>query len=499
MSFISSQAQEILDQLSDKVASLKAAGKFKEAAEADREYARVYKSYQQAPEAAEQLPGDLAIKPEPAPVTPTSESLGVDMSAVSPETLQPKTFGMGAPLAAAGGLGLAGSYVGEENAAPEATAMAAKPPVPEEKKSTPTAPAEAAPVQEAKPSIPFRRVKNYLDDLGAAPEYDPTQFNSQLDANQLKINSRAEALKGEVDAALALHNTTTDNLAKRELMETIMHGIGQIVAGMHGLKSGMDLSGTKFTPTDWSRKAQEAQNKLQNVMAVAKQKYAVDEDALNKERQNILQNKEDANRQYADMFRKWEHEGQKLSQKTNYLQEERNYEDSLKRFEIDLAERAEKSSDKPDMQIDNLAKERESEIDNLKKQWRVGAAAIAKMEGDAKAAKLEELRLIDETVTAQTGIGMLPRKELYDEPKNWIEGIGYKDIIKEANKHQEALNGLAKTNPQAASLISQRNTAIKQYTQQAMAQGLSLRDADAVARANYRKYLNQLLSNKAGK
>lgn len=508
MSFLTKQAQEVLDALKDKAALLRASGDEAGAKATDFEYAKAYKNYMKMDEAVEPAPlppGDLAIgreppRPvqpeEPGFVQPTSESLGADMSSVDPTGMQRKTFGTGAALTTAGGLGLAGSYVGEDGQPTQMPAKAVEPEQKPEVKPTPQQAQAAAKAEPATPSIPYRKVRNYLDDLGAAPEYDATQFNDRLDTNQLRVSKRAEALKAEIDSAMALHNTATDKLEKRELMETIMHGIGLIVAGMHGVKTGQDMSGVKFTPTDWARKAAAQQSQLQNMLTAAKEKYKVDEDTLNRERANILQNKEDANRQYADLYRKWEHQGMVARDRTNYEQEERNYQDMLKRFDIEMAARAEKASDKPDMQIDALAKERETEIDNLKKQWRVGAAQIAKLKGDAQDAKLEELKMLDETITAQTGLSMLPNAKLYEEPKQFMGGIDYDEVLTEANKHQEQLNALAKTNPKAASLISQRNTAIKQYTQQAMAQGLSLRDADAVARANYRKYLNTLLSNK---
>lgn len=416
--------------------------------------------------------------------------MSLDGSGATPYGNSTKTFG---GVAAAG---LAGGALLSDTIGPDGKPVPKKGAPGDEMMAKAKAPVEDGKGKEEgpkRPQMPYHKVKNYLESLEAAPEFDPTDFNKPLDSNQVKLQDTAKGLKNQIDSIMAASNVAKDKLAKRELAEKLIQSVGLLFAGLHGLETGQDLSGVKFDKTDWAQKAAVAQQDMQNDMMAAKEKYKLDEDTINKERQLLMDKKEDGVRAYADAYRKYQDKGMQLKYKTDYEQQERGYKDSLFRWESEMLERAEKKekTDDPHKIIEALSKERESEVDSLKKQWRTKAAGLPKMKGDSKDSTLEELKMMDEQITAMTGLSMLPNAALYDEPKQFMGGIDYEEVLGKANEHQQAVQAAAAKNPNLAKILEKGNTIIQNYTQQGLAKGLSLRDADAKGRAAYRFILNK--------
>ncbi len=418
--------------------------------------------------------------------------MALDGSGATPYGASTKTFAGAAGMA---GLAAGGALL-SDTIGPDGKALPKKPSPSDDIVAKAKAPVEGDGGKEAgpkRPQMPYHKVKNYLDQLEKAPEFDPTNFNKPLDTNQVKLNDAAKGLKDQIDNIMAASNAAKDGLAKRELAEKLIQNVGLLFAGLHGQATGQDLSGVKFDKTDWAQKAAAAQQDMQNDMMAAKEKYKLDEDTINKERQLLMEKKEDGTRAYADAYRKYQDKGMQLKYKTDYEQQERSYKDSLFRWESEMLDRAEKKegAENPQRVIEALSKERESEVDSLKKQWRTKAAGLPKMKGESKDSTLEELKMMDEQITAMTGLSMLPNAALYDEPKQFMGGIDYEEVLGKANEHQKTMQAAAAKNPQLALIMSKGNTIIQDYTRQAIAQGMSLRDADAKGRAAYRSILNK--------
>lgn len=72
-------------------------------------------------------------------------------------------------------------------------------------------------------------------------------------ANQLPAHDR-EFFRQRVQEAQNLFKEAEGKLEQRELAEKFAHALTQLGAGMHGLKTGTDMSGLQFDKTDWTKK-----------------------------------------------------------------------------------------------------------------------------------------------------------------------------------------------------------------------------------------------------
>lgn len=68
------------------------------------------------------------------------------------------------------------------------------------------------------------------------------------------IPAEVSDLQAELRKAKDEYAKSKDNLAFREAIERIANGIGQMAAGLYGRNTGVDMSGVKFTNSDWDAK-----------------------------------------------------------------------------------------------------------------------------------------------------------------------------------------------------------------------------------------------------
>ena len=73
------------------------------------------------------------------------------------------------------------------------------------------------------------------------------------EANKLPAHDR-EFFRQRVQEAQNLFKEAEGKLEQRELAEKFAHALTQLGAGMHGLKTGTDMSGLQFDKTDWTKK-----------------------------------------------------------------------------------------------------------------------------------------------------------------------------------------------------------------------------------------------------
>lgn len=90
-----------------------------------------------------------------------------------------------------------------------------------------------------------------LENLGISAM---AKANKLLDeANTLPAHSRDDFKKRVKDAQDA-YEMAESKVEKRELAEKLAHAVTQLGAGLHGLKTGADMSGLKFEKSDWEKK-----------------------------------------------------------------------------------------------------------------------------------------------------------------------------------------------------------------------------------------------------
>lgn len=71
-----------------------------------------------------------------------------------------------------------------------------------------------------------------------------------------------------------------DSLAKRELWETLVNAAGQMFAGLYGIKTGMDMSGTQFSKQDWAEKARMAKSEYDTDLTQSNNQLQMSRQAL---------------------------------------------------------------------------------------------------------------------------------------------------------------------------------------------------------------------------
>lgn len=101
-----------------------------------------------------------------------------------------------------------------------------------------------------------------------------TPVDPAMKSYQADILAAAEAFDKKRDRALAAYQATTDKLAQKQLWEGLINGLGMIAAGMYGLNTGSDMSGVKFSKSNWEEKLNRAERQLDRAIKTAR----VDED-----------------------------------------------------------------------------------------------------------------------------------------------------------------------------------------------------------------------------
>jgi len=89
-----------------------------------------------------------------------------------------------------------------------------------------------------------------------------TAFKKEVDDSTDKFNRVKEK-------ALAAYASSKDSVAQKALWEGLINGFGMIAAGVYGLNTGRDMSGVKFSVTDWDKKLKAAREELNSAISMA--------------------------------------------------------------------------------------------------------------------------------------------------------------------------------------------------------------------------------------
>ena len=132
-----------------------------------------------------------------------------------------------------------------------------------------------------------------------------------------QAGAEGEYSKSQADFATAVETvqqayaSEKDSLAKRELMEKLVNGLGMLFAGLYGQKHGIDMSGTKFDKTDWAEKYRGAREDLVAGVNITKAKFEARKEAIearkydvDKRNQLALMKSQQQQRVYDEAFNK---------------------------------------------------------------------------------------------------------------------------------------------------------------------------------------------------
>lgn len=97
-----------------------------------------------------------------------------------------------------------------------------------------------------------------------SPDVDP-----EIAEQYSKSVSEAGAM---LDSALAMYRKEKESIKSKQLWEKIINAVGMIATGAIGLKTGSDLSGVKFSETDWNAEMNGARADLEAAMRASDRK-----------------------------------------------------------------------------------------------------------------------------------------------------------------------------------------------------------------------------------
>lgn len=164
-------------------------------------------------------------------------------------------------------------------------------------------------------SSKIEEFQNATDDLYEQYKSKPEQFDAQ--AKQVD-----EDFLNTIKEANELYKVSQDKVAAGQLWESVIQGIGHIVAGLVGHQTGLNLGGLKFNSNNWAEQREIIQNELQNAKQDAYKK-------LSNDRQRIADQRMAAAKNYQMQTDQLDRAQRKTLQEINLLQKERNRQEAV--------------------------------------------------------------------------------------------------------------------------------------------------------------------------
>ena len=318
-----------------------------------------------------------------------------------------------------GGGAIAASYSPQEEAN---MSLAAQTPTEEEKAKLPeaaAAPADggAGAMAGGIGGISVPEATDYLKAIGAPPkEEDFADWNSRLGNVGKDRQTAADEMKGDVARAQAAADVSASSLERRELIETISNAVGQMVLGMHGLKTGLDVSGAKFNKTDWNAKLTNVRQKLKDDLAVLSEAQQLDQAVITERKDALMQEKDGMLRKNENAFRQYE-----AKIKLATLKQGADFDNRKLTVEVDKANmenkrlleaadaKAKAEGKDPTERLSSVIKTNGDEVEKTAAAFYALAKAIGAKEGkentdESRAAQVQEAGRLNVKYAALTGV-----------------------------------------------------------------------------------------------
>ncbi len=97
-------------------------------------------------------------------------------------------------------------------------------------------------------------------------KFESAPSTADLDKSKVSYDKELSRASSLVNDAMNLYKQEKDIIKSKQLWESIINAVGMIAAGAYGLKTGSDMSGAKFTSTDWSKELDSSRAELENSM-----------------------------------------------------------------------------------------------------------------------------------------------------------------------------------------------------------------------------------------
>ena len=101
---------------------------------------------------------------------------------------------------------------------------------------------------------------------------------SEITANPAEKGELADALKEyhkTMNAAMSAYRKEKKSLKQRELWDGIIKGVGLMLAGLYGMKTGTDMGGVKVNQTDWASNLTNAREEMNTAMGAAGRSFNI--------------------------------------------------------------------------------------------------------------------------------------------------------------------------------------------------------------------------------
>lgn len=116
------------------------------------------------------------------------------------------------------------------------------------------------------------------------PTWAPSKYDGPAMPGAETAQEGRQIMKAAQDDLVAATNRLVDeyrgerdSLKQREIWEGIIQSVGLIAAGAYGLHNGVDMSGVKFSPTDWVAQQESLRRSHDTLMGAEKDKFGARE------------------------------------------------------------------------------------------------------------------------------------------------------------------------------------------------------------------------------
>jgi hypothetical protein len=122
-------------------------------------------------------------------------------------------------------------------------------------------------------------------------DYDPNNvLGTPIDESKFKLADFTNATKDLKDAlgkAYGEYATEKNAIKQKQLWESIIHGLGYLAAGVYGMKSGVNMGGLKFEPSDWASQYNSAKDMLDAASNNAKSVFQANKEGIEQSNKQI--------------------------------------------------------------------------------------------------------------------------------------------------------------------------------------------------------------------
>jgi len=248
----------------------------------------------------------------------------------------------------------------------------------------------------------------------------------------------SNSLQTALDKLVAAKESDTASVKKKETISNLIDALGMIAAGMYGQAKGLDMSGTKITPTSFEREYADVKDKYKDAAELARAQTAL---KLEADKDRYKSEKEDEDRLIKTIIDKY-----KTTEEGKRHAADRRFMGALQAYASDrkvdaAAARAGQAIDKLNQKTKTI---QNKELQGLAKS--INSIALSNADDEAKAAAITNL------IRTSPSASKLPAESVSKAltESGWFGGSSPKDPEEMLQGVTELLTTLSNSAPAAA-------------------------------------------------